>query len=83
MDILLGTLNKALRLEQNEGSSSGGAIIAERVLKLMEIVLHEASSEADTSQVIVFKLITIVIISAKNIAIWSGKQECKKAAIWI
>lgn len=52
MDILLGTLNKALRLEQNEGSSSGGAIIAERVLKLMEIVLHEASSEADTSQVV-------------------------------
>ena len=48
MDILLGTLNKALRLERDKGSSSGGAIIAERVLKLMEIILHEASSEADS-----------------------------------
>ena len=54
MDILLGTLNKALRLERDQGSSSGGAIIAERVLKLMEIILHEASSEAGTTEVIIF-----------------------------
>ena len=52
MDILLGTLNKALRLERDQGSSSGGAIIAERVLKLMEIILHVASSEAGTTEVI-------------------------------
>jgi len=52
MEILLGTLNKALRLERDQGSSSGGAIMAERVLKLMEIILHEASSEAATTEVV-------------------------------
>lgn len=51
MKILLGTLNLALRLERDLGSSSGGANIAERVLKLMEIILHEASSEAGTTEV--------------------------------
>ena len=54
MEILLGTLNRALRLEQDNGSNSGGAIVAERVLKLMEIILHEASSEADTTEVNVY-----------------------------
>ena len=53
MEILLGTLNKALRLERDQGSNSGGAVMAERVLKLMEIILHEASSEAATTEVII------------------------------
>jgi len=52
MEILLGTLNRALRLERDAGSSSGGAIIAERVLKLMEIILHEASAEAAPTEVV-------------------------------
>ena len=42
---------QALRLEKEKGSGSGGAMIAERLLKIMGIVLHEASEQADQYQV--------------------------------
>ena len=54
MKIMLATLNLALRLERDHGSQSGGATVAERVLKIMEILLHEASTEADVDQVFLF-----------------------------
>ena len=54
MKIMLATLNLALRLERDHGSESGGATVAERVLKIMEILLHEASTEADVDQVLLF-----------------------------
>eukprot|EP00795_Rhopilema_esculentum_P010771 gene10771-19563_t len=50
LKILLGTLNLALRLEKERGSTSGGAMIAERLLNIMGIVLHEASEQADQYQ---------------------------------
>ncbi|XP_057290056.1 E3 ubiquitin-protein ligase UBR4-like isoform X1 [Hydractinia symbiolongicarpus] len=53
MKIMLATLNLALRLERDHGSTSGGAMIAERVLKIMEIILHEATTEAEIKQVVV------------------------------
>ena len=51
MKILLSTLNHALRLERDYGSKSGGAMLAERVLKIMEVVLHEATIQGDLQQV--------------------------------
>lgn len=62
MEILLGTLNRALRMERDLGSNNGGAIIAERVLKLMEIILHEASSEADSTEVGTFNILFYLIM---------------------
>jgi len=53
MKILLATLNLALRLERDHGSMSGGSTIAERVLKIMEILLQEASTDADANQSVV------------------------------
>jgi len=50
LNIMLSTLNLALRLEKEKGSGSGGAMIAERLLKIMGIVLHEASEQADQYQ---------------------------------
>eukprot|EP00794_Sanderia_malayensis_P006454 gene6454-7186_t len=47
LKIMLGTLNLALRLEKEKGSGSGGAMIAEKLLNIMGIVLHEASTQAD------------------------------------
>lgn len=54
MKIMLATLNIALKLERDYGSASGGAAIAERVLKIMEIILHEATAYADIKQVSLF-----------------------------
>ena len=51
MKIMLASLNLALRLERDHGSLNGGAMIAERVLKIMEIILHEATAEGDIKQV--------------------------------
>ncbi|XP_047134256.1 E3 ubiquitin-protein ligase UBR4 isoform X2 [Hydra vulgaris] len=51
MKILLSTLNHALRLERDYGSKSGGAMLAERVLKIMEVVLHEATIQGDLQQI--------------------------------
>ncbi|KAL1020637.1 hypothetical protein UPYG_G00002740 [Umbra pygmaea] len=44
LNVMLGTLNLALVAEQ-ESKDSGGALIAEQVLSIMEIILDEANAE--------------------------------------
>ncbi|EDO43429.1 predicted protein [Nematostella vectensis] len=49
LNVLLGTLNQALQMEQ-ESSGVGGAIIAEEVLRIMETILQEATSSAEPTR---------------------------------
>ncbi|XP_071948294.1 E3 ubiquitin-protein ligase UBR4-like isoform X1 [Antedon mediterranea] len=45
INIMLAVLNRVLFSEQRNSGSGGGAVIAEQVLAIMEIILQEANSE--------------------------------------